>query len=52
MHHDQWLEEIMARWEVPLLRTCYLFLRDAALAEDAVQETFLKAWRAKDGYPV
>lgn len=50
MHQDQWLEEIMARWEVPLLRTCYLFLRDAALAEDAVQETFLKAWRAKDGY--
>ena len=50
MHQDQWLEEIMARWEVPLLRTCCLLLRDAALAEDAVQETFLKAWRAHDEY--
>lgn len=40
----------MAQWEVPLLRTCYLILRDAALAEDAVQETFLKAWRAHDDY--
>ncbi len=45
-----WLEEAMARWEVPLLRTCCLLLRDAALAEDAVQETFLKAWRGWDDY--
>ena len=43
MHQDQWLEDAMTQWEVPLLRTCYLLLRDAALAEDAVQETFLKA---------
>ena len=50
MYQDGWLEEIMARWEVPLLRTCYLILRDAALAEDAVQETFLKAWRAHGNY--
>ena len=47
---DQWLEKSMAQWEVPLLRTCYLLLRDAALAEDAVQETFLKAWRAHETY--
>ena len=40
----------MAQWEVPLLRTCCLLLRDAALAEDAVQETFLKAWRGWDDY--
>ena len=45
-----WLEEAMAQWEVPLLRTCCLLLRDAALAEDAVQETFLKAWRGWDDY--
>lgn len=50
MHSDQWLEDAMAQWEVPLLRTCYLLLRDAALAEDAVQETFLKAWRAHGAY--
>ncbi len=40
----------MAQWEVPLLRTCYLLLRDAALAEDAVQDTFVKAWRAYGDY--
>ncbi len=47
---DLWLEEAMTRWEVPLLRTCYLLLKDAALAEDAVQETFVKAWRAYGAY--
>ena len=47
---DQWLEEAMAQWEVPLLRTCCLLLRDAALAEDAVQETFIKAVRAWDSF--
>lgn len=47
---DSWLEQAMAQWEVPLLRTCYLLLRDAALAEDAVQETFVKAWRSYDSY--
>ena len=47
---DIWLEQAMAQWEVPLLRTCYLLLRDTALAEDAVQETFVKAWRFYDGY--
>ncbi len=47
---DQWLEQAMTQWEVPLLRTCTMLLRDAALAEDAVQETFLKAWRAYGKY--
>ena len=47
---DFWLEQAMAQWEVPLLRTCYLLLRDTALAEDAVQDTFVKAWRFYDIY--
>ena len=47
---DLWLEQAMTRWETPLLRTCYLFLEDVALAEDAVQETFVKAWRSYDTY--
>lgn len=47
---DIWLEEAMAQWEVPLLRTCYLLLNDAGLAEDAVQDTFVKAWRSYDGF--
>lgn len=40
-----WLEEMMERWEESLLRMCYAYLGDIALAEDALQETFLKAWR-------
>lgn len=47
---EDWLEQVMTQWEVPLLRTCYLLLRDAALAEDAVQETFLKAYKAIDTF--
>ncbi len=42
---ELWLQDAMNRWECSLLRTCYAYLGDAALAEDAVQETFLKAWK-------
>lgn len=41
-----WLEQAMARYEESLLRMCFAYLGDAALAEDAVQETFVKAYRA------
>ena len=40
-----WLDEAITRWEKPLLRLCYAYLCDTALAEDAVQETFFKAWK-------
>lgn len=33
-----------------LLRMCYLYLHDVQLAEDAVQETFIKAYRALDSF--
>ena len=33
-----------------LYRLCVLLLRDAHLAEDAVQDTLLKAWRALDRF--
>ena len=42
----QELERLVLRYQQPLLRTCFLYLRDRALAEDAVQETFLKAYRS------
>ena len=38
-------EEVVDRYGLQLLRTARLILRDEALAEDAIQETFLKAWR-------
>jgi len=38
-------EEVIDRYGLQLLRTARLILRDEALAEDAIQETFLKAWQ-------
>lgn len=43
---DSAFEELVAQNQEKLLRTCYLYLRDKQLAEDAVQETFLKAYRS------
>ena len=45
-----WLEEAMNRWETSLLRLCLAYLADRNLAEDAVQETFLKAWKGWDRF--
>ena len=44
------LERLIRENEISLKRLCYLYLHDEALAEDAVQETFLKAYRALEGY--
>ena len=38
--------ELVQAYQLPLLRMCTLHLRDADLARDAVQETFIKACRA------
>ena len=45
-----WLESAMERWETNLMRMCFAYLGDAALAEDAVQDTFLKAWKGYDRF--
>ena len=42
---QEWLNDAITRWEKPLLRLCFAYLCDTALAEDAVQETFFKAWK-------
>ena len=44
------LESAMERWEASLARMCFAYLGDAALAEDAVQETFLKAWKGYERF--
>lgn len=44
--HEAILTHMVETYEVLLFRTCYMYLRDRDLAEDAVQETFLKAYRA------
>ena len=39
------IEEMIARYGDGVLRLCLLYLGDRQLAEDAFQETFVKAWR-------
>ena len=38
-------ERLVNQCQASLLRTCYMYLRDREQAEDAVQETFFKAYR-------
>ena len=44
------LISMMEQYEEPLLRMCCVYLRDGALAEDAVQETFVKAYNNLDTF--
>ncbi len=46
----QVIERLMDTYGHALLRMCALHLQDVQLAEDAVQETFLKAWRKLDTF--
>ena len=39
------IRQMIAEYQTPLTRMCYLYLHDVQLAEDAVQETFIKAVR-------
>ena len=44
-NHDCEFERLVHEHQKKLLRMCYLYLRDKTLAEDAVQETFIKVYR-------
>lgn len=44
------LEFLVARYQVKAVRTAYLITRDAGLAEDVVQDSFLQAFRAINGF--
>lgn len=41
---------LVDEYQKPLLNLCYMYLRDRTQAEDAVQETFLKAYRALSSF--
>lgn len=43
---DEKLTELFRRYGASIHRMCFLYLKDYHLAEDAVSETFLKAYRA------
>ncbi|NLA54465.1 MAG: sigma-70 family RNA polymerase sigma factor, partial [Clostridiales bacterium] len=42
---NEHFERLVNQYQTSLLRTCYMYLRDREQAEDAVQETFFKAYR-------
>lgn len=46
--HERMIERLMSEYGDCVLRTCFLFLKDRQLAQDAAQETFVKAWKALD----
>lgn len=48
--HEQALISMVDQYQTALLQMCYMVLHDRALAEDAVQETFLKAYRSMDAF--
>ena len=44
------LERIVREYGDTLLRTCFIYLKDVHLAQDAVQDTFLKIYRNYDKF--
>ena len=49
-HRDQEFERLVEQYQTAVLRTCYLYLCDKSLAEDASQETFVKVYRTLDSF--
>jgi len=47
---EQILIELVEKYQGMLLRMCYVYLRDRELAKDAVQESFLKAYRGLEDF--
>ena len=50
LNRDEKLEQLVDRYQTPLLHMCYLYLCDKSLAEDALQEIFLKVYRNMDSF--
>ena len=44
------IEHMVLQYQLPLLKLCYAYLHDEELAKDAVQETFVKAFRNLDAF--
>ena len=47
---EEQIEHMVLQYQLPLLRLCYAYLHDEELAKDAVQETFIKAYRNFDSF--
>ena len=44
------LNRMMLQYEKDMLKVCFVYLGDLSLAQDALQESFLKAYRCFDSY--
>lgn len=47
---EEKLEALMQTYGTQVKRLCCLYLKDMSLAEDAAQETFIKAWRSLETF--
>ena len=47
---DERITQMIGLYQLPLLHLCTMLLHDADLARDAVQETFIKAYRNLDSF--
>lgn len=43
---DEAIERLMAQYGTAVLRMCYTYLKDVPMAEDAMQDTFIKAYKS------
>lgn len=48
--NEEKITQLIQKYQIPLKRMCCVWLKDAALAEDATQETFLKVYRSLDAF--
>ena len=50
VNREEQLERLVTLYEKEMLKLCFVYLRDMELARDALQESFLKAYRRFDSY--
>ena len=43
--HEKQLEEWIAEYSSAVLKLCFVYLADAEMAKDAMQDTFVKVWK-------
>jgi len=49
VREDQ-IRYLMVAYGTPVLRMCYAYLKDTGMAEDAAQDTFIKAYQRLDRF--
>ncbi len=47
---EEMFDRLVMEYQIPLKKMCFMYLRDMALAEDAVQETFLKIYKGLNDF--